>query len=146
MAKTKQESEEKAEQQRQAEAESRQALATFRSYLAQSPDSLAARALPNDSELQYNYDPATQECKITRTDGGSIVLDISRSKLQGELPLPPQLMVTWLDCRANQLTTLPELPASLTELICYTNPELANDPATQAALQAMRDRGATVRA
>ena len=121
-----------------------QALSDFRSYLEQSTGK-AAQALPSDSELSYTYNPDTQQCEITRLDGEPIVLDISYSRLVGELPLPPQLMVTSLSCSNNQLTTLPELPASLTGLYCGDNPDLANNPAAQAALQAMRDRGATVR-
>ena len=57
--------------------------------------------------------------------------------------LPASLTV--LNCRSNQLTKLPEvLPTSLTELSCSGNPDLANNPAAQAALQELRDRGATV--
>jgi len=97
-----------------------QALSGFRSYLAQSTGK-AAQALPKDSELVYNYNPDTQKCEITRLDGEPIVLDISDSELNGELPLPPQLMVTSLSCSNNQLATLPELPASLTELDCRIN-------------------------
>ena len=175
------------EQEKQAEltkiGEAKQALQEFRDYLAQSSDK-AARALPSEAELEYSYNPETQECEITRLYGRKIKLDLSASGLQGELPLPPQLMVTWLNCSANQLTALPELPASLTVLYCYynqltvlpelpdnltklscgnnqltalpvlpasltelswkPNPRLARDPATQAALQAMRDRGGYV--
>ena len=177
---------EQAKQAEQAEIDkAQQALSDFRSYLAQSTGK-AAHALPSDSELVYNYNPDTQQCEITRLDGAPIVLDISGSELNGELPLPPQLMVvelncygnrlttlpevlpasmtvldcsfnrlttlpevlpasmTVLYCGTNQLTTLPELPASLTWLYCTGNPDLANNPAAQAALQAMRDRGATV--
>jgi len=32
----------------------------------------------------------------------------------------------------------------LTELYCFDNPDLANNPAAQAALQALRDRGVEV--
>jgi hypothetical protein len=120
-----------------------QALSDFRRYLAQSTGK-AAQALPKDSELAYNYNPDTQQCEITRLDGEDMVLDISYSRLVGELPLPPQLMVTRLSCYNNQLTALPELPASLIELRCNGNPGLASDPATQAALKAMRDRGGQV--
>jgi len=56
--------------------------------------------------------------------------------------LPPSL--TKLNCSSNQLTSLPELPTSLTSLDCSSNPDLANNPAAQAALQAMRDRGGNV--
>ena len=100
--------------------EAKQALQEFRDYLAQSSDK-AARALPSEAELEYSYNPETQECEITRLYGRKIKLDLSASGLQGELPLPPQLMVTWLNCSANQLTALPELPASLTVLYCYYN-------------------------
>ena len=100
--------------------EARQALQEFRDYLAQSSDQ-AAQALPSEEDLVYNYNPDTQECEITRQDGQDIVLDLYSSNLQGELPLPPQLMVTKLDCCRNQLTTLPELTASLTELYCSEN-------------------------
>jgi hypothetical protein len=144
--------------------QARQALQDFRDYLAQSTGK-AAQALPREEDLEYNYNPDTQECEITRLDGQDIVLDLAASGLQGELPLPPQLMVDWLKCLDNQLTTLPELPPSLTllechdnhlaglpklptnltRLLCYENPSLANDPATQAALQAVRDRGGTVK-
>ena len=165
------------------EKQARQALQDFRDYLAQS-SGVAAQALPSEEELEYNYNPDTQECEITRQDGQDIVLVLTEYRLQGELPLPPQLMVTKLDCRGNQITTLPELPASLIELRCPDNqlttlpelpdsltelycdsnqltalpelptslielwcgenPSLASDPATQAALQAMRDRGGAV--
>ena len=112
------------EQEKQAEltkiGEAKQALQEFRDYLAQSSDK-AARALPSEAELEYSYNPETQECEITRLYGRKIKLDLSASGLQGELPLPPQLMVTWLNCSANQLTALPELPASLTVLYCYYN-------------------------
>jgi hypothetical protein len=204
--------------------EARQALQDFRDYLAQSSDK-AARALPNEEELEYNYNPNTQECEITRQGGQDIVLELSFSNLQGDLPMPPQLIVTKLYCAnnylkslpklpdsltvlycsGNQLTTLPELPASLTVLECYNNqltnlpvlpdslirlncwsnqltalpelstslielwcggnqltylpelpasltdldcrenPGLASDPATQSAMQAMRDRGGYVK-
>jgi len=155
-----------AEQAKQAEIDkAQQALLEFRNYLAQS-SGIAALALPSDSELAYNYNPDTQQCEITRDDGEPMVLNISNSDLTGELPLPPQLMVvelycsynqltslpevlptslTELDCFDNQLTTLPEqLPASLTKLYCSGNPDLANNPAAQAALQELRARGATV--
>jgi hypothetical protein len=112
------------EQEKQAEltkiGEAKQALQEFRDYLAQSSDK-AARALPSEAELEYSYNPETQECEITRLYGRKIKLDLSASGLQGELPLPPQLMVTWLNCSNNQLTALPELPASLTVLYCYYN-------------------------
>ena len=100
--------------------EAKQALQDFRVYLAQSSDN-AARALPSEEELEYSYNPETQECEITRLYGRKIKLDLSASNLQGELPLPPQLIVTWLSCTNNQLTALPELPASLTVLYCYYN-------------------------
>ena len=162
--------EQAAEQEKQAaQAEidkAQQALSDFRSYLAQSTGK-AAQALPSDDQLAYNYNPDTQKCEITRLDGASILLDISQSNLAGELPLPPQLMVAELNCSSNQLTTLYEvlpasltvlichnnqltalpevLPASLTELGCSNNPKLRNNPAAQAALQVLRDRGAVVR-
>ena len=185
----------------------KQALSDFRSYLAQSPTGPAAQALPSDSELVYTINPDTQQCEITRLDGAPIVLSIAYSGLSGELLLPPQLMVTELDCsnnelttlpkvlppsmtwincgynrlttlpevlpasltvlncyfnqlialpklpvsltelwcNDNQLTTLPELPPSMTELNCENNRNLANNPAVQAALQELRDRGATGR-
>ena len=163
--------------------EARQALQEFRDYLAQSSDK-AARALPSEEELTYNYNPETQECEITRQDGQDIELELSFSNLQGDLPMPPQLIVTKLycannylkslpklpdsltvlycsgnqlrtlpelptsltelACTSNQLTTLPELPTSLANLYCRENPRLVRDPATQLALQAMRDRGGTV--
>ena len=141
-----------AEQEKQAEQaaadkieQAAQALSDFRSYLEQSTGR-AAHALPSDAELAYTYNPVTQKCEITRLDRAPMVLDISQSNLAGELPLPPQLMVISLSCSNNQLTTLPEvLPASLTELYCSGNPDLASNPAAQAALQELRDRGATVR-
>jgi Leucine-rich repeat (LRR) protein len=112
------------EQEKQAEltkiGEAKQALQEFRDYLAQCSDK-AARALPSEEELEYSYNPETQECEITLLYGRKIKLDLSASSLQGELPLPPQLMVTWLSCTNNQLTALPELPASLTVLYCYYN-------------------------
>ena len=98
----------------------KQALQDFRDYLALSPGR-AAQALPSEEELEYNYNPETKECEITRLDGHYISLNLNRSNLQGELPLPPQLMVTKLDCRGNKLTALPELPASLIELRCNGN-------------------------
>jgi len=100
--------------------EARQALQDFRDYLAQS-SGVAADALPNEEELEYSYNPDTQQCEITRLDGQDIELDLGHSNLQGELPLPPQLMVVKLYCSNNQLTALPELPASLTVLYCYYN-------------------------
>jgi hypothetical protein len=100
--------------------EARQALQEFRDYLAQS-SGIAAQALPREEDLVYNYNPETQECEITRLDGQDIVLDLYKSNLQGELPLPPQLMVTKLDCRTNQLTALHDLTASLTYLDCGDN-------------------------
>ena len=143
--------------------QARQALREFRDYLAQSSDK-AAQALPNEEELEYNYNPETQECEITRQDGEDIELDLGQSNLEGELPLPPQLMVAKLDCNhnqltalpmlptsltrlycySNQLTALPELPASLTDLFCEENPRLASDPATQLAIEAMVNRGGRV--
>jgi len=100
--------------------QARQALREFRDYLAQSTG-VAAQALPDEEELEYSYNPDTQECEITRLDGQDIELDLGRSSLQGELPLPPQLMVTKLHCDANNLTALPELPPSLIELGCESN-------------------------
>ena len=100
--------------------EARQALQDFRDYLAQCSGK-AAQALPSEEDLLYIYNPETKECEITHIDGQDIVLDLYSSNLQGELPLPPQLMVTKLDCGGNKLTELPELPDSLTELICYQN-------------------------
>jgi hypothetical protein len=100
--------------------QARQALQDFRDYLAQCSDK-AAQALPSEEELEYSYNPETQECEITRLDGQDIVLDLSGSYLQGELPLPFQLMVTILYCSNNQLTALLELPASLTRLDCLNN-------------------------
>ena len=100
--------------------EARQALQEFRDYLAQSPG-VAARALPSEEELIYNYNPETQECEITRLDDQDIKLDLGQSNLQGELPLPFQLMVTKLDCGDNRITALPELPSSLTRLNCNSN-------------------------
>jgi hypothetical protein len=100
--------------------EARHALQDFRDYLAQSSYE-AAQALPYEEELVYNYNQETQEFEITRKDGRDIVLNLTRCNLQGELPLPPQLMVTNLDCGDNQLTALPELPASLTQLYCSNN-------------------------
>ena len=163
--------------------EARQALQEFRDYLSQgSPRNF--ESLPREEELEYSYNPDTLECEITRQDGQDIVLALTESKLRGELPLPPQLMVTKLyctnnyltslpklpdsltvlycsgnqlrtlpelptsltelACTSNQLTTLPELPTSLANLYCRENPRLVRDPATQLALQAMRDRGGTV--
>ena len=98
----------------------KQALQDFRDYLAQSSDK-AARALPREDELVYSYNPDTQECEITRQGGRVFELDLNSSNLQGELPLPPQLMVTKLECDGNQLTTLPELPDNLTVLYCGRN-------------------------
>ena len=100
--------------------EARQALQDFRDYLAQCSDK-AARALPSEEDLLYIYNPETQECEITRLDDQDIKLDLGQSNLQGELPLPFQLMVTKLDCGDNRITALPELPASLTRLNCNSN-------------------------
>jgi hypothetical protein len=112
---------EKAEQEKLAKIEeARQALQDFRDFLVQSTYK-GAQALPIEEELLYSYNPETQEYEITRKDGQDIVLNLNGKNLQGELPLPPQLMVTRLICYNNQLTTLPELPASLTELICSGN-------------------------
>ena len=100
--------------------QAKQALQDFRDFLAQSSDQ-AAQAIPSEEALVYKYNPETQECEITRQDGRDIELYLTGRGLQGELPLPPQLMVTKLDCGGNKLTELPELPDSLTELICYQN-------------------------
>ena len=100
--------------------EARQALQDFRDYLAQS-SGIAAQALPSEEELEYSYNSETQECEITRKDGQDIELDLDHSNLQGELPLPRQLMVTVLECNYNQLTALPELPSSLTLFYCEQN-------------------------
>ena len=100
--------------------QARQALREFRDYLAQS-SGIAADALPSEEELEYSFNYETQECEITHSDGHYIPLNLSRSNLQGELPLPPQLMVSELHCDGNQLTALPELPASLTALYCWSN-------------------------
>jgi hypothetical protein len=121
--------------------EAKHALQDFRSYLAQSSDK-AARALPNEEELEYNYNPETKECEITRLDGQDIVLNLIGFNLQGELPLPFQLMVTMLFCTGNELTVLPELPASLTMLSCSRNqltilPEL---PASLAQLECSQNK------
>ena len=100
--------------------QARQALREFRDYLAQS-SGIAADALPSEEELEYSFNYETQECEITRLGGQDIELDLRRSSLQGELPLPPQLMVTKLYCSDNQITALPELPDSLTLLNCRYN-------------------------
>jgi Leucine-rich repeat (LRR) protein len=100
--------------------EARQALQDFRNYLALSTG-VAADALPSEEELEYSFNYETQECEITHLDGHYIPLNLSRSNLQGELPLPPQLMVSELNCSDNQITALPELPASLTALYCWSN-------------------------
>ena len=123
--------------------EARQALQDFRSYLAQCSDK-AAQALPSEEELVYNYNPETQECEITRLDGQDVELNLNLCGLQGELPLPPQLMLTQLDCSNNQITALPELPTSLTQLIYSSNPSLDIDPITQDALKAISNRGGVV--
>ena len=116
-----QEKQHKIEQEKQHKIEqAKQALQDFRSYLAQC-SGRAAQALPSEEELEYSYNSETQECEITRLDGQDIKLDLYRSNLQGELPLPPQLMVTELYCAWNKLTALPELPASLTALYCWGN-------------------------
>ena len=112
--------------------EARQALQDFRNYLAQS-SGVAAQALPSEEELEYSYNSETQECEITRKDGQDIVLYLDSSHLQGKLPLPPQLMVTKLDCSNNKLTALPELPASLSELNCNWN-QLTTLPELPASL------------
>ena len=112
--------------------EAKRALQEFRDYLAQSSDQ-AAQALPSEEDLVYNYNPDTQECEITRQGGRVFELDLYGSNLQGELPLPPQLMVTRLLCQGNELTALPELPASLTTLICYRN-QLTTLPKLPASL------------
>ena len=109
------------EQAAQAEIDkAQQALSDFRSYLEQSTGK-AAQALPSDDQLAYTYNPDTQQCEITRLDRAPMVLDISGSGLDGELPLPPQLMVAELNCHTNQLTALPKLPTSLTRLNCSSN-------------------------
>jgi Leucine-rich repeat (LRR) protein len=100
--------------------QARQALSDFRDFLAQSSDQ-AAQAIPSEEALVYKYNPETQECEITRQDGRDIELYLTGRGLQGELPLPPQLMVTKLDCGDNDLTALPELPVSLTQLSCDRN-------------------------
>ena len=100
--------------------QARQALREFRDYLAQS-SGIAADALPSEEELEYSFNYETQECEITRLGGQDIELDLGQSNLEGELPLPPQLMVAKLDCNHNQLTALPMLPTSLTRLYCYSN-------------------------
>ena len=121
LAKIEQEKQHKIEQEKQHKIEqAKQALQDFRSYLAQC-SGRAAQALPSEEELEYSYNSETQECEITRLDGQDIKLDLYRSNLQGELPLPPQLMVTELYCAWNKLTALPELPASLTALYCWGN-------------------------
>ena len=153
--------EQAAKQAEQAEIDkAQQALSDFRDYLEQSTGR-AVHALPSDAELAYTINPDTQQCEITRLDGEPVTLDIADSELNGELPLPPQLMVTELYCSANQLTTLPELPASLRGLWCQNNqlktlPELPArlslldchdnqlNRATRATLQRLKDRGATV--
>ena len=124
---------EKAEQEKLAKIEeARQALQDFRNYLAQSSDK-AAQALPSEEELVYKYNPDTQECEITRLDGQDVELNLNLCGLQGELPLPPQLMLTQLDCSNNKLTALPELPASLSELNCNWN-QLTTLPELPASL------------
>ena len=112
--------------------QARQALQDFRDYLAQCSDK-AAQALPSEEELVYNYNPDTQECEITRQGGRVFELDLNSSNLQGELPLPPQLMVTRLLCQGNELTDLTGLPTSLTTLICYRN-QLTTLPKLPASL------------
>jgi Leucine-rich repeat (LRR) protein len=112
--------------------QARQALQEFRHYLLQC-SGVAADALPSEEELEYSFNYETQECEITRLDGQDIVLDLNSSHLEGELPLPAQLMVTRLYCANNQLTALPELPDSLTLLNCRYN-DLTTLPELPASL------------
>ena len=48
-------------------------------------------------------------------------LSISGRGLTGELLLPHQMQISVLDCSYNQLTSLPDLPTSLTKLHCFHN-------------------------
>ena len=58
---------------------------------------------------------------IARPDRQPFELNLIWLGLTGELPLPKQLRISSLDCHNNQLTTLPDLPQSLTRLWCYEN-------------------------
>ena len=100
--------------------EARHALQDFRDYILRFAG-VFHPSLPSEEELKYSYNPETKECEITRLDGQDIKLNLNLCFLKGELPLPPQLMVTQLYCAHNQLTALPVLPSSLTELSCSEN-------------------------
>ena len=63
-------------------------------------------------------------------------LDIKYRGLTGELLLPHQMQISVLDCSYNQLTSLPDLPTSLTKLHCFHNQltSLPNLPASLTTL------------
>jgi Leucine-rich repeat (LRR) protein len=73
-------------------------------------------------EARVIYNEDTEEAYIAQQDGETIEkLYLSACSLTGELPLPKELRLAKLDCDDNQLTSLPELPVTLTRLSCSDN-------------------------
>jgi Leucine-rich repeat (LRR) protein len=72
-------------------------------------------------ELSIYKDEVTSQIVIARADRQPFGLDLAELGLSGELPLPKQLLINRLDCYHNQLSQLPELPASLQGLYCSGN-------------------------
>ena len=95
-------------------------LESFRGYLRDhqlSDDAINQRL----GELEIFYDESSQSAVIARPDRQPFELNLAELGLTGELPLPKQLRISSLYCDNNQLTTLPVLPQSLTELDCGNN-------------------------
>ena len=121
----------KSPEQLQAEAEAD--LTTFTDYLKNqglNEADIQARL----GELEIYYDQATNQAMIARADHQPFELALDNLGLTGELPLPKQLLIDQLNCRNNQLTSLPELPPNLQWLDCHYN-QLTNLPELPLSLQ-----------
>ena len=121
-----------------------QNLANFadRLYPGQDSDSNEERQAFIDG-WKVDYDQESNQAVIYKLkhSGSSEIdnnygLDISGRGLSGELLLPKELKIAILDCSGNQLTSLPELPESLTALSCWDN-QLTSLPELPESLTAL---------
>ena len=78
-------------------------------------------------QFHIEWDRETKDTKIwyidpeTNQPTTNYNLGISNRNLTGRLLIPKQLQIAVLRCHNNQLTTLPDLPPTLTELYCDNN-------------------------
>ena len=82
-------------------------------------------------------DPDTLVIHYHDVDGSRLTtLTLYHLDIQGELTVPAELQINVLDCGNNQLTSLPELPATLTVLYCGNN-QLTSLPELPASLSGL---------